>query len=67
MKFDKNIGPKNGTARLHTGIILILFRLTFMNIGVLPLIGIAVEIILILEAVFSFCIVHGIRGTKDMR
>jgi len=67
MKFDKNIGPKNRTARLLTGIILILFSLTFMNLGVLPLIGIAVGIILILEAVFSFCIVHGIRGTKDMR
>ena len=62
-----NIGPKNRTARLLTGIILILFSLTFMNLGVLPLIGIAVGIILILEAVFSFCIVHGIRGTKDMR
>ena len=67
MKFEKNIGPKNRTARLLAGIILILFSLTFMNRGILQVVGIAVGIILILEAVFSFCIVHGIRGTKDMR
>jgi len=67
MKFEKNIGPKNRTARLLAGVILILLGLMFLNQGVLPLIGIVLGVIFILEAVFSYCILHGLRGTKDMR
>ena len=62
-----NIGPKNRTARLLAGVILILLGLMFLNQGVLPLIGIVLGVIFILEAVFSYCILHGLRGTKDMR
>lgn len=67
LKSRKNIGPKNRTARLIVGIILIILSLIFYNSKVFSIIGLALGIIFILEAIFSYCIVHGIRGTKDMR
>lgn len=66
MKLKKNIGPKNRTARLIVGIVLIILSLYFRD-GWLPLLGVIVGIIMILEAVFSVCVWHSLRGTKDMR
>lgn len=67
MKLKKNIGPKNRIARLVAGLLLVLAGLFYLDQSNLSLAGIALGIILILEAAFSFCVVHGIRGTKDMR
>ena len=67
-KYTKNIGPINRAARLIVGAFLIalgLFKLG--NNPYLPYILGGLGIILILEAIGSFCIIHGLRGTKDMR
>ncbi|MFA4820065.1 MAG: YgaP-like transmembrane domain [Candidatus Aenigmatarchaeota archaeon] len=68
MKFKKNIGPKNRIARLVAGIILILLSLIYFDANkILSAVGIILGIIFLLEAAFSYCLLHGIRGTKDMR
>lgn len=64
----RNIGPKNRIARLVAGIVLIVLGLLYLNQNqIASPVAIVVGIVLILEAAFAYCIVHGIRGTKDMR
>lgn len=65
MKLEKNIGPKNRIARLIAGLILISASLYYSNNW--SIIGDILGAILVLESIFSYCIIHGIRGTKDMR
>jgi len=67
-KYTKNIGPINRIARLLAGVILI--AAGFYLYGQKPILPFAlalIGIIMILEAAGSYCIIHGIRGTKDMR
>lgn len=62
----QNIGPKNKAARALIGAALIdLSALFFPN--TLSWIGFALGTIFVLESIFSYCVVHGVRGTKDMR
>lgn len=65
MKLEKNIGPKNRIARLIAGMILIIVSIYYPNN--LSTIGIVLGVIFLAEALLSYCIIHGIRGTKDMR
>lgn len=68
MKFRKNIGTKNRIARLVAGIVLVVLGLMYLSQSQIPsIIGIVLGVIFLLEAAFSYCIVHDVRGAKDMR
>ena len=63
-----NIGKKNRYMRGVLGLILliaslIVFRLNFPISFVLGILG----IVMISEAYFGYCVIHGIHKSKDMR
>ncbi|GEM_PF-2168212 len=68
MRLGKNIGPKNRLARLVAAIILFALAYYYYD-AANPLVWLAaiLGIIFLAEAASSFCVLHGIRGTKDMR
>lgn len=68
MKLKKNIGPKNRAARLIAGLLLLVAAAYYFDKSLFAgIVCIVAGTVLILESILSFCIVHGIRGTKDMR
>lgn len=67
MKLEKNIGQKNRAGRAIIGALLIAASLIKIDSGLPAYIGLAVGTIFVLEAVFSYCLLHGVRGTNDMR
>ncbi len=66
-----NIGLKNRVWRFVAGLLIVLISLIYIfnysgNIAlgaVVALIG----VISLLEGVFGYCLLHGLRGTQDMR
>ena len=66
MNFEKNIGKKNRQGRALIGAFLIAISLINYR-EPLAYAGLAIGALFVLEAIFSFCLIHGIRGTKDMR
>ncbi len=63
----KNIGPKNRLSRIVAGVILIIVAL---YIGFSDPISWPIAVIgaiALLEGLFSYCVVHGAKGTCDMQ
>ena len=68
VKYQKNIGHKNRAARLAAGIVLVAAgALSFNGQPIIAAASVMLGVILLLEAASSCCIIHGLRGTKDMR
>ena len=66
-----NIGPRNRIGRAVGGIVILALSLLYWiyyggNILVTA-IGIIIGFIMLLEAAFAYCIMHGLKGTKNMR
>ena len=68
MKFEQNIGLKNRAARIVAAALLFAIAgLYFSAENIWVWIAVILGVIFLLEGLFSFCILHGIRGTREMR
>ncbi len=63
----KNIGPKNRLSRIIIGLVIIAIALHIGLSNVISWPIVVVGIVVLLEGLFSYCVVHGAKGTCDMR
>jgi hypothetical protein len=63
-----NIGPKNRVARLIAAALLFAIAGLYYDLSnPWVWVAIALGLVMVFEGLFSYCIFHGLRGTKDMR
>ncbi|MBI2584049.1 MAG: DUF2892 domain-containing protein [Candidatus Aenigmarchaeota archaeon] len=62
-----NIGRKNRIGRFIGGLVILSLALYFNQNLIVSGIGAIIGIITVLEGITGYCVVHGLRGTRDMR